>query len=300
MNREKEIYKVTLVGSAVNLLLTIFKFIAGILGRSSAMTADAVHSLSDLLSDAVVLIFVRIAGKPQDADHDYGHGKYETLGTIIVGIMLGLAGVWLMVQSAIAIIGHFEGKELPQPTMLALVAALVSVACKEGLFHYTIRRERTIHSPALVVNAWHHRSDSLTSIAAIIGIAGAMFLGPQWRVLDPIAAIVVSGFVLRSAYTLSKPGLDELLEKSLPASMKEEITAIVLGTPGVEAMHKLRTRHIGIDIAIECHIKVDPYITLYAAHEITSDVERRLRSKFGPHTHVAIHAEPMGKGGLKN
>lgn len=293
MNREKEIYKVTLVGSAVNLLLTIFKFVAGIVGRSSAMTADAVHSLSDLMSDAVVLIFVRIAGKPQDDDHDYGHGKYETLGTIIVGIMLGLAGLWLMAQSAIAIIDHFNGQQLPRPTMLALVAALVSVACKEGLYQYTIRRERTIHSPALVVNAWHHRSDSLTSIAAIIGIAGSMFLGDSWRVLDPIAAIVVSGFVLRSAYTLSKPGLDELLEKSLPTSVKEEITRIVLDTPGVEAMHHLRTRHIGIDIAIECHIKVNPNITLYAAHEISTDVERRLRSKFGPHTHVAIHAEPL-------
>lgn len=292
MNREKEIYKVTIVGSVVNLLLTIFKFVAGFLGRSSAMTADAVHSLSDLLSDAVVLVFVRVAGRPQDADHDYGHGKYETLATVIVALMLAGAGVWLMLGSVNDIIGYFKGEQLAEPTWLALAAAIISVVAKECLYRWTIYREKSIHSPALVANAWHHRSDSLTSIAAIIGISGAMFLGPDWRVLDPAAAFVVSFFIIRSAYVISRPALDDLLEKSLPDEEKHEITDIILSTPGVMAMHHLRTRHIGIRHAIECHIKLSPDITLREAHGIASEVERRLKERFGDDTHLGIHMEP--------
>ena len=292
MNREKEIYKVTLVGSAVNLFLTVFKFLAGILGRSAAMTADAVHSLSDLISDAVVIVFVKVAARPQDDDHDYGHGKYETLATIIVSLLLAGAGVWLMYGSARDIIGHFSGKIIERPTWLALAAALISILLKEGLYHWTIRREKSIHSPALVANAWHHRSDSLTSIAAVIGISGAMFFGPQWRVLDPAAAFVVSFFIIRSAYVISRPAFAELLEKSLPPEEKEEIEKIVLSTPGVLTMHRLRTRHVGMRRAIECHIQLSPTLSLREAHSIASEVEHRLKDRFGSDTHVGIHMEP--------
>ncbi|MDE6300176.1 MAG: cation diffusion facilitator family transporter [Muribaculaceae bacterium] len=292
MNREKEIFRVTLVGSIVNVLLTVFKFVAGIVGRSSAMTADAIHSLSDLLSDAVVMIFVKLSGRPVDSDHDYGHGKYETLATIIVALMLAGAGLWLAIASAADIFAGLNGAELPEPTMLALVAAVASVAAKEGLYRWTIYRERRINSPLLVANAWHHRSDALTSVAAIIGISGAMFLGGKWRLLDPGAAFVVSWFILAAAWKQCKPAIDILLEKALPPETKDHIRRIILETPGVKAMHHLRTRNIGPGIAIECHIKLDPDISLRDAHEIASQVEKRLRAEYGRKTHVGIHMEP--------
>lgn len=293
MNREREIYQVTIVGSIVNLLLTAFKFVAGIVGRSSAMTADAIHSLSDLLSDAVVIVFVKLSGRPVDSDHDYGHGKYETLATIIVALMLAAAGLWLAISSAISIKAGLAGEILPEPTMLALIAAIVSIAAKEGLYRWTIYRERKIHSPLLVANAWHHRSDALTSIAAVIGIAGAMFLGEKWRILDPVAALIVSGFIIISAWKLCSPAIDDLLEKALSPDTKENIRKIILETPGVKGMHRLRTRHIGSHIAIECHLKLSPEISLREAHKIATEVEHRLRDAYGRETHVGLHMEPL-------
>ena len=293
MNREQAISRVTLVGSVINLVLNALKFAAGILGRSAAMTADAVHSLSDLLSDAVVLIFVKLSARPEDADHDYGHGKYETLATIIVSAMLAGAGLWLAFSSGRDVIDGLRGKLLPEPTWIALAAAVVSVAAKEALYHWTIRRERTIHSELLVANAWHHRSDAWTSIAAIIGISGAMFFGPSWRILDPAAACIVSVFILIAAWKLSASALNDLLEKSLDPATKRAITRIIIDTPGVEDMHRLRTRRIGNHFAIECHIKMRGDITLTRAHEIASDVERRLRLRYGRDTHIAIHMEPV-------
>ena len=290
--REKKIYRVTLVGSVVNALLVVFKFIAGFLGQSSAMVADAVHSLSDFLSDIVVVCFVRISGKPEDEDHDYGHGKYETLAAILVGVMLFAVGLGLLYNGLSDTIGFFRGRELPEPTMLALIAALVSIVSKEALFQYTIRANRTIDSPALVANAWHHRSDALTSVATLIGISGAMFLGARWRVLDPLAAVVVSGFILKTAWDLSRPGINELLEKSLPEEEKHEIVEIVLTTPEVSAMHRLRTRRIGMNRAIEFHVKMDGGMTLAHAHEIASEIERHLRARFGAGTIINIHMEP--------
>ncbi len=291
-SREKKIYRVTLVGSVVNALLVVFKFIAGVAGHSSAMIADAVHSLSDFLSDIVVICFVKISGKPEDADHDYGHGKYETLASIIVGLLLAIVGIGLLYNGLSDTVRFFRGAELPEPTMLALVAALISIVSKEALFHYTIRANRTIDSQALVANAWHHRSDALTSVATLIGIAGAMFLGQRWRVLDPLAAVIVSGFILKTAWDLSRPGIDELLEKSLPEREKKEIIDIVLQTPEVSAMHRLRTRRIGVNRALEFHVKMDGRMTLAHAHEIATSIERQLRQRFGTDTIITIHMEP--------
>lgn len=186
--REKEIYRVTLAGSVVNLLLLAFKFVAGFVGHSSAMIADAVHSLSDFITDVIVIVFVRIAGKPVDEDHEYGHGKYETLASVIVGIMLAVVGVGLAVNGVEKTIAFFKGEPLESPGMIALVAALLSILAKEVLYQYTVIRGRKLNSPALVANAWHHRSDAMTSIATLIGIGGAMLLGQRWNVLDPLAA----------------------------------------------------------------------------------------------------------------
>lgn len=292
MDRQRRIYHVTILGSGLNAVLVVFKFLAGIYGHSSAMVADAVHSLSDFVSDIVVLLFVRISGKPQDEDHDYGHGKYETLATIIIGLLLGLVGIGLCVGGCQNIILFLKGHALEQPTLLALVAAVVSIFAKEGLYQYTAYWGRRIDSSVLKANAWHHRSDALTSVAALIGIVGAMLLGAKWSVLDPIAAVVVSLFILKSAYSLSRSGLDELMEKSLSIETKELITQTVLSTPGVKAMHRLRTRRIGPHSAVELHVKMCGDLTLREAHDIVNVIERRLKERLGIETHVGIHMEP--------
>lgn len=291
--RTKEIYKVTLWGSVVNCVLTAFKFIAGTLGHSSAMIADAVHSLSDLVTDVIVIAFVRISGKPEDADHKYGHGKYETLATAIIGIILFIVGIGVLIHSVETIYAFFQGKPLQAPGMLALVAAVVSIVLKEGVYRYTYYKGKKLCSKAVIANAWHHRSDALSSLGTLAGIAGAMFLGASWRVLDPVAALVVSFFIMKVAYSLVKPCVDELLEKSLPRETEDEIFDIIKSFDEVSEPHHLRTRRIGNDIAIEVHIRMNPEMPLREAHDTTKRIESALKAKYGPHTHIGIHMEPI-------
>lgn len=291
-SREKEIYKVTLWGGAVNLLLLVFKFVAGVTAHSSAMIADAVHSLSDFVTDIVVIAFVRISGKPQDEDHEYGHGKYETFATALIGAALLIVGIGIFADSASGIVGFMRGERLDAPGMLAFVAALVSVLSKEAVYRYTVIKGRRLNSKAVIANAWHHRSDALSSIGTMAGIGGAIFLGDTWRVLDPLAALVVSLFVVRVAWQLVKPSIDELLEKSLPKEMEDTITAVILSFKGVRSPHHLRTRYIGNTIAIEVHIRLDGSMTLNEAHDITKGIEAALKEKFGERTHIGIHMEP--------
>lgn len=293
--REKVIYRVTFIGSAVNLLLVALKFAAGVLGRSSAMIADAVHSLSDLLSDVIVVVFVRLSSKPEDEGHAYGHGKYETLASVIVGLMLLCAGVALGWEGIEKSVAFFRGERLGQPGWLALWAGLFSIALKEWLYHYTARAGRAVRSDALIANAWHHRSDSLTSIATVAGIGGAMVLGPGWAVLDPLAASVVSLFIVASAFGMMKPGIDQLLERSLPAEDLREIADVITSVPGVRGYHRLRTRAIGSGKAVEVHVKMDGNLSLTEAHNIASELELRLKKALGPETHTAIHMEPCGR-----
>lgn len=291
-SREKEIYKVTLWGGAVNLLLLVFKFVAGVTAHSSAMIADAVHSLSDFVTDIVVIAFVRISGKPQDEDHEYGHGKYETFATALIGAALLFVGVGIFADSASGIVGFMRGERLEAPGMLAFVAALVSVLSKEAVYRYTVIKGRRLNSKAVIANAWHHRSDALSSVGTMAGIGGAIFLGDTWRVLDPLAALVVSLFIIRVAWQLVKPSIDELLEKSLPKDMEDTITAVILSFKGVRSPHHLRTRYIGNTIAIEVHIRLDGSMTLNEAHDITKGIEAALKEKFGERTHIGIHMEP--------
>lgn len=291
-SREKEIYKVTLCGGVVNLLLLVFKFVAGVTAHSSAMIADAVHSLSDFVTDIVVIAFVRISGKPQDEDHDYGHGKYETFATALIGAALLIVGIGIFADSASGIVGFMRGERLEAPGMLAFVAALVSVLSKEAVYRYTVIQGRRLNSKAVIANAWHHRSDALSSVGTMAGIGGAIFLGDTWRVLDPLAALVVSLFVIRVAWQLVKPSIDELLEKSLPKEMEDTITAVILSFKGVRSPHHLRTRYIGNTIAIEVHIRLDGSMTLNEAHDITKRIEAALKEKFGERTHIGIHMEP--------
>ena len=292
MNREKQIFRVTFLGSFVNLLLVVFKFIAGIVGHSAAMIADAVHSLSDFITDIIVIIFVAISGKPEDSDHSYGHGKYETLATAVIGIILFFVGVGILISGIKAIVGALQGEPLQAPSLLALIAAVISIVVKEALYHYTVKRGKALDSSSVVANAWHHRSDALSSIGTAIGIGGAVFLGEQWRILDPIAAVVVSIFIVKVAVELIKPCIDELVERSLPEEVEQRIHALILQSPQVSSPHHLRTRRIGGYIAIEVHIRMDGQISLSEAHQVASDIERRLKAEFGEKTHIGIHMEP--------
>ena len=291
-SREKGIYKVTIVGSIVNFLLLVFKFFAGIAGHSAAMLADAVHSLSDFITDIVVIVFVRIAGKPEDKGHDYGHGKYETLATAIIGLLLLCVGFGIFWNAASSIYTFLQGGQLESPGVVALVAALVSIVSKEILYQYTVIQGKKLNSQAVVANAWHHRSDALSSIGTAIGIGGAILLGDHWRVLDPIAAVVVSFFIMKVSVQLLIPCVDELLEKSLPDDVEKEIEQTVLSFPGVSQPHHLRTRRIGSYYAIEIHVRMDGKITLEEAHGTATAIENKLKEMFGKGTHVGIYVEP--------
>ena len=292
MERSKEIYKVTLVGGAVNVLLLAFKFVAGIMGHSAAMIADAVHSLSDLVTDVIVLVFVRISALPQDKSHEYGHGKYETLATTIIGIILAGVAFGIIYSGVTNIVLWVGGQQLPAPGLLALWAALLSIILKEGVYRYSIVKSRSLESTALEANAWHHRSDALSSIGTAIGIGGAIFLGQRWTVLDPLASVIVGLLIIKVAYVLLSRGIGDLTEHSLPDSVEDEILALISTLPGIDKPHDLRTRRIGNHYAIELHILMDGNITLCEAHERASAVEELLRKRYGPNTHVAVHMEP--------
>ena len=292
MNREKEIYKVTLVGGAVNVILLLFKFLAGVIGHSSAMIADAVHSLSDFVTDIIVLVFVKISNKPQDKSHDYGHGKYETLALTIIGIALMAVAIGIIVKGAVKIASWANGETLEAPGMLAFWAAIVSIVLKEAVYRYSIIKAEQLDSKAVEANAWHHRSDALSSIGTAVGISGAIFLGQRWVILDPIASVVVGAFIVKVAFDLLKNGIGDLMEQSLPDQVEDEILSLARGVDGVTEPHDLRTRRIGNHYAIELHILMDGSITLKEAHDKASEVEDILRQRYGEETHVVVHVEP--------
>lgn len=292
MERNQEIYQVTLVGGVVNVVLLLFKFVAGIVGHSAAMVADAVHSLSDFVTDVIVLVFVHISGKPKDKSHDYGHGKYETLAMTLIGVALLIVAIGIIYHGAMKIVAWLNGEQLEAPGTLALWAALLSVLLKEGVYQYSMVKARQLNSQVVEANAWHHRSDALSSVGTAIGIGGAIFLGQRWTVLDPIASLVVGAFIVKVAVDLLHRGIDDLMEHSLPEDVEEEILRIVGELKGVVDPHDLRTRKIGNHYAIELHILMDGDITLREAHNKASEVEDLLRARYGEHTHVAVHVEP--------
>ena len=293
MSRQKEIYKVTLVGSAGNAALLTFKFIAGILGNSSAMIADAIHSLSDFVTDLLVLVFVSISAKPQDQSHDYGHGKFETIASFLIGLALVAAATGIVVSGVLKLISWWDGAQLEAPGWIALWAALLSIAIKEVLYQYTVRKGRELDSQVMIANAWHHRSDALSSIGAAIGIGLAVLLGQRWTVFDPLASIVVGLMLVKVAYELLKQSIGELTESSLPAETEQEIVQIIQSFDDVQQPHNLRTRRIGNRIAIEAHVRMDGQLPLDIVHDRATSIERKLKERFGPDTHVALHMEPI-------
>lgn len=290
--RDMEIRKVTLWSVAANILLTAGKLVAGALGKSAAMTADGIHSLSDLLSDAVVLVFTRISSKGKDRDHSFGHGKFETLATLIVSIILVIAGAELMSGGVRSIIEVLKGGSLPKPGHIAAVAAAVSIAVKEILYRVTAKVGKKVNSPAVIANAWHHRSDAMSSIGSLAGICGAIALGDKWSILDPLASCGISIAIIIVGIRMAAPTLAELLEASLPEETEKAITETVLSVEGVKDIHELKTRRNGTSFIIDAHIVVDPDITVTKAHEIVTVAEDLIREKFGQQTQVNTHMEP--------
>ena len=282
----------TLLGGAVNVVLLVFKFVAGIVGHSAAMVADAVHSLSDFVTDVIVLIFVHISGKPKDKSHDYGHGKFETLATTVVSMSLLVVAAGILYSGVMKIVAWANGAQLEAPGMLALWAALLSIVLKEATFRYSMVKAHQLNSQAVEANAWHHRSDAMSSVGTAIGIGGAIFLGERWTVLDPVASVVVGLFIVKVSLNLLWVGIGDLMEQSLPDEVETEILRLAASVPGVSDPHELRTRRIGNHYAIELHILVDGDLPLREAHEKASQVEELLRSHYGEETHIAVHVEP--------
>ena len=293
VGRIKKAERVTLVGFVVNMILSVAKIVAGVVGHSSAMLADGIHSLSDFITDLIVIVFIRVSGRQADSTHAYGHGKFETFATLLIAVVLFAVGVGLCIDAVETIAEAYNGNILKQPSMIALWAALTSIATKEILYHYTARSGRRIGSSVVIANAWHHRSDAFSSIGTAVGIGGAIFLGEQWRILDPIASMIVSAFIIKMAIELAKPCIEELLEVSLPEEMRDKIVSIILQHPEVVSYHKLKTRRIGNSVAIDVHIQLDKNLSFEASHEVTRDLESSLKDVFGDNTHVSIHAEPV-------
>lgn len=283
----------TLVGSAGNAALLTFKFIAGVMGNSSAMIADAVHSLSDFVTDILVLVFVSISAKPQDTSHDYGHGKFETIASFLIGLALVAAATGIVVSGALKLWAWWGGAELESPGWIALWAAVLSVVIKELLYQYTARRGRKLDSQVMIANAWHHRSDALSSVGAAVGIGLALWLGQHWAVFDPLASVVVGLMLMKVAYELLKTSINELTESSLPAETEQEIEQIILSFGDVRQPHNLRTRRIGNRIAIEAHVRMDGRLPLETVHQRATTIERKLKERFGNNTHVTLHMEPV-------
>ncbi len=290
--RSKNAVKVTTNGMVLNVFLTIFKFIAGILGNSAAMIADAVHSFSDFITDIVVIFGLKAAAKPADCCHHYGHGKIETLSAAFVGISLFIIGLGIFLSGMGKILLVINGGTLEQPGTIALIAAVVSILTKESLYRYTLKAARSIKSDAMIANAWHHRSDAFSSVGTMIGIGGAIVLGGKWVILDPIAAVILSFFIFKVAYDISYSNINELTEAALEKETVKEICSIITFTEGVRNFHELKTRKIGSKFAIDVHIQVDRNLSLIEAHDICTEVENQLRTKLGMESILYIHCEP--------
>lgn len=292
IDREKKAARVTWVGFFTNLILSAAKIVAGVVGRSSAMVADGIHSLSDFVTDFIVIIFIKISSKNEDSDHPYGHGKFETFATMLISFALFIVAIGIFYSGSVKIYEVLNGRTIERPTYLALIMAAVSIVVKEGLYWYTIIIGRKIDSPAVIANGWHHRSDAFSSIGTLIGISGAMFLGERWRILDPITSVIVGIFIVAVACKLARPSIQELLEMSLPQEIEQNIEQKIRETPGVITFHHLRTRKNGNTFIIDMHIKVDARSSIVEAHDIATHVENNLKAAFGKHTQVNVHIEP--------
>lgn len=289
------IRKITLIGLVVNLLLSGFKFVAGVVGASQAVVADAVHSLSDCTTDVAVIVGAHYWSQPADQNHPYGHGRLETLVTIFIGvILLGAAlGIgWNAIQT-------LHEQHHRAPGWIALIAAGVSILCKEILYQWTVRAGRRVKSTAVVANAWHHRLDAMSSVPVVLAV-GAAVMVPTWAFLDHVGAILVSLFILHAAAKIIWPGIQELIDYGAPEETSERIRTIAYQNPAVREVHKIRTRLIGNSVQVDLHVLVDSRLTVLDGHDIAEDVKARILEQGPDVVDVVVHVEPMGMSATEN
>jgi len=284
--------QVTWTGFIINAVLTAFKLTAGIIGASSAMIADAFHSLSDFVTDIIILMGFKVVGKPVDKSHDYGHGKVEALITAGIGVGLFFVGIRILWAGGASIVKMIRGNVSHQPGLIAFYAAVISIVVKEWLYGFTKRVGEKINSQAILANAWHHRSDVFTSVATLLGIGGAIVLGEKWRILDPLAAVIVSFFIIKTAINILKGSVGELIDASLDEETENKIFSIIKSVPQAENPHNMKTRKLGNAVAIDIHIEVDKSLNIMQAHSVATEVEKKLKTAFGRSTFVSVHIEP--------
>lgn len=272
----------------VNLLLSVAKLIAGIAGSSAAMVSDAVHSASDVFSTIIVMIGVRISGRESDANHQYGHERLECVAAILLAVLLAATGLGIGYRGGVAI---FSGKteDIPIPTLLPLLAAIASIVIKEGMYWYTLAAAKKIKSGALKADAWHHRSDALSSVGSFVGILGAKLGAP---VLDPVASVVISLFILKAAYDIFMDAVGKMTDEACDAETVEHMASCVMGREGVLAINDIKTRMFGNKIYMDIEIECDGNMTLYAAHAVAEDVHDRIEEEFPDVKHCMVHVNP--------
>lgn len=286
--RHSEGERVTWIGAIANLLLALIKLVAGIVGKSEALIADAAHSLSDLLSDFVVLVSLNIAKRPIDEERPYGYGRVETVGTAILGMILIGAGIGIFWDA----ISTIRGGVVHAPTYTAFIGAVISIFAKELMYQYTVRVGRRIHSPSVIANAWHHRSDAFSSIATSIGIAAAMF---GWPIFDPLAAIVVTGLIMKTGWDISSESFMDIIDTSVKKEVRHRIISAALEPDGATSYHDLKTRKTGSEILVDIHIEVDPLMDVTRAHVIADEVKDNIMKNVINVADVLVHIDPEGE-----
>lgn len=284
--RYTEARRVTVVGAVVNVLLSILKVLFGIVGQSASLVADGIHSLSDLVSDVVVLYAAKLGSEHADERHPYGHARIETVATVAVGALLVLVAAGIAWD---AIGRMIDPQRLLHPTLLALVTAMVSVLAKEALFHYTMRAARRQRSNLLRANAWHHRTDAISSVVVIIGIGGAM-AGLDY--LDAVAAVIVGLMIAKAGWDLAAESIHELVDTALEPERLEAIRNAILEVEGVGALHMLRTRRMGSEALVDVHILVDPTISVSEGHQLSEKVRWHLIYSIDEVADVTVHIDP--------
>jgi cation diffusion facilitator family transporter len=286
-SREKYVRKVTWIGFLINIALASIKFLAGYFGRSQALIADAIHSVTDTVTDFAVIAGSHFWSRPADESHPYGHRRLETLVTVFIGLMLAAAGLGIGWDAVSAL----REKAASRPGWIAMAAAIVSILTKEALYRWTALAGKKIKSPALAANAWHHRTDAISSIPVVLAVGGALIF-PSWSFLDQVGAVVVSIFILHAATTIIWPGISELIDAGVPEEMKQEITKIACENSGVQDVHKVRTRYISASILVDMHIVVDGSITVREGHGIADEVENKIIDSIPNVLGVVIHVDP--------
>lgn len=284
---EKTATKVSAVSIAGNAALSLFKLLAGILAHSGAMISDAVHSASDVLSSFIVIIGVKLSVKAPDRDHPYGHERFECVAAIVLAVVLAVTGVLIGVR-AVESIGA-EDTAPAVPGLLALIAAIVSIAAKEAMYWYTRYYARRLNSSALMANAWHHRSDALSSVGALIGI-GAARLG--YPIMEPVASLVICLFILKAAYDIFRDATKKMVDRACDAETEQRLADCVMAQPEVRGIDRLQTREFGSRIYVDLEIRADGSLTLTQSHAIAEQVHDRIEREFPSVKHIMVHVNP--------